>query len=141
MIINHISNAYKQTFTKVKNETPDKKRNAVPPADLRDYADLSISARMTSQLKSLKGVLKNIQQGRALVDKADAYIAEIQGVVQHIRKLAVRSANGIYTSEDRQKIQVQVSALVDEIDRIASQGNFNRFNLLTGDFSRTNPKA
>jgi flagellin len=55
--------------------------------------------------------------------------------------LSVQSSNGIYTQEDRQLIQVEVSALVDEVDRIASQAEFNRFKLLLGEFSRTNPKA
>ena len=55
--------------------------------------------------------------------------------------LAVQSSNGIYTQGDRQLIQVEVSALVDEVDRIASQAEFNKFKLLLGDYARTNPKA
>ena len=58
-----------------------------------------------------------------------------------VRVLAIQSANGIYSNEDRQLIQVEVSALVDEVDRIASQAEFNRFKILTGEFSRVNPKA
>jgi flagellin len=58
-----------------------------------------------------------------------------------MRVLAVQSANGIYSTEDRQLIQVEVSALVDEVDRTASQAEFNKFKVLTGEFSRINPKA
>jgi flagellin len=58
-----------------------------------------------------------------------------------MRVLAVQSANGIYSTEDRQLIQVEVSALVDEVDRTASQAEFNKFKVLTGEFSRVNPKA
>jgi flagellin len=53
----------------------------------------------------------------------------------------IQAANGIYSPEDRQIIQVEVSALVDEVDRIASQAEFNRFKVLTGEFSRVNAKA
>ena len=55
--------------------------------------------------------------------------------------MSIQSANGIYSPEDRQLIQVEVSALVDEVDRIASQAEFNRFKVLTGEFSKVNPKA
>jgi flagellin len=55
--------------------------------------------------------------------------------------LAIQSANGIYSPQDRQLIQVEVSALVDEVDRVASQAEFNRFKVLTGEFSRVSPKA
>jgi flagellin len=58
-----------------------------------------------------------------------------------MRVLSVQAANGIYSNEDRQLIQVEISALVDEVDRTASQAEFNRFKILTGDYSRINPKA
>jgi len=61
--------------------------------------------------------------------------------VQRIRVLAVQASNGIYSEEDRQQIQVEVSQLVDEIDRIASQAEFNKMKLLTGSFARLNPTA
>ncbi|MDR0689769.1 MAG: flagellin, partial [Spirochaetaceae bacterium] len=53
-----------------------------------------------------------------------------------IRELAVQSSNGIYTAEDRMYIQVEVSALIDEVDRIASHAQFNGMNMLTGRFGR-----
>ena len=61
---------------------------------------------------------------------------ESQDILQRMRELAIQSANGIYTSEDRMQIQVEVSQLVDEIDRIASHAQFNGMNLITGRFAR-----
>jgi flagellin len=56
--------------------------------------------------------------------------------MQRIRELAVQSSNGVYTDEDRMYIQVEVSQLIDEVDRIASHAQFNGMNLLTGRFGR-----
>jgi len=61
--------------------------------------------------------------------------------LQRIRVLSVQSSNGIYTAEDRQMMQVEVSQLVDEVDRIASQAEFNTMKLLQGEFSRTSKSA
>jgi len=58
-----------------------------------------------------------------------------------MRELAVQGANGVYTSEDRMQIQVEVSQLVDEINRIASHAQFNGMNLLTGRFARNGPQV
>ena len=77
----------------------------------------------------------------SLIQTAEGYLDQSANIIQRIRVLAVQASNGIYSLEDRQLIQVEVSALVDEVDRIASQAEFNKFKVLLGDFSRTNPKA
>jgi flagellin len=63
-------------------------------------------------------------------------ICETQDILHRIRELAVQSANGIYADEDRMQIQIEVSQLVDEVNRIASHAQFNGMNLLTGAYSR-----
>jgi len=63
-------------------------------------------------------------------------LMETQAIAQRIRELAVQSANGIFTAEDRMYIQVEVSQLVDEIDRIANHAQFNGMNILTGRFGK-----
>jgi flagellin len=63
-------------------------------------------------------------------------LQETQDILQRIRELAVQASNGIYAAEDRMQIQVEVSSLVDEINRIASHAQFNGMNLLTGRFAR-----
>jgi flagellin len=77
----------------------------------------------------------------SFVQTTEGYLNQSASILQRIRVLAVQASNGIYTEQDRQLIQVEVSALIDEVDRIASQAEFNKFKLLLGDFSRTNPRA
>jgi flagellin len=77
----------------------------------------------------------------SFVQTAEGYLNQSAQIIQRMRVLAIQAANGIYSPEDRQIIQVEVSALVDEVDRIASQAEFNRFKVLTGEFSRINAKA
>jgi len=79
----------------------------------------------------------NASNGISFIQTSEGYLQESQDIVQRLRELAVQSSNGIYTDEDRMQIQVEVSQLVDEIDRIASHAQFNGMNMLTGRFART----
>ncbi len=106
-----------------------------------DASGLAVSEKMRAQIQGLRQAERNSEDGMSLVQTAEGYLDQTAGILQRIRTLAVQSSNGIYTDEDRQLIQVEVSALIDEVDRIASQAEFNKFKLLLGDFSRTNPKA
>jgi len=78
----------------------------------------------------------NAANGISFIQVAEGYLQESQDIIQRIRVLAVQAANGVYSAEDRMYIQVEVSALVDEVDRIASHAQFNGMNMLTGRFSR-----
>jgi flagellin len=78
---------------------------------------------------------RNIQNGVSFIQTTEGYLQETTDILQRIRELAVQSANGIYTDEDRMQIQVEVSQLVAEVDRIASQAQFNGMNMLTGAFA------
>ncbi|MBN1500088.1 MAG: flagellin [Spirochaetes bacterium] len=106
-----------------------------------DASGLAVSEKMRTQIQGLRQAERNSEDGMSFVQTAEGYLEQSASILQRIRVLAVQSSNGIYTNEDRQLIQVEVSALVDEVDRIASQAEFNKFKLLLGDFSRTNPKA
>jgi flagellin len=106
-----------------------------------DASGLAVSEKMRSQINGLRQAERNAEDGMSFIQTAEGYLEETNNIIQRMRVLAVQSANGIYTPEDRQLIQVEISALVDEIDRIASQAQFNKMNLLQGDFSRTNPTA
>ena len=79
---------------------------------------------------------KHAANGISFIQSTEGYLQETQDIIQRLRELAVQASNGIYTSEDRMQIQVEVSQLVDEIDRIASHAQFNGMNLLTGRFAR-----
>ena len=106
-----------------------------------DASGLAVSEKMRTQIQGLRQAERNTEDGMSFVQTAEGYLNQTATIMQRIRVLAIQSANGIYSPQDRQLIQVEVSALVDEVDRIASQAEFNRFRILTGDFSKRNGKA
>lgn len=99
-----------------------------------DASGLAVSEKMRSQIRGLGRAAKNAEDGISFIQTAEGYLQQTQDVSQRIRELAVQAANGIYTAEDRMMIQVEVSQLVDEVDRIASHAQFNTMNMLTGRF-------
>lgn len=106
-----------------------------------DASGLAVSEKMRAQIQGLRQAERNTEDGMSLVQTAEGYLNQSAAILQRIRVLAVQSSNGIYSQQDRQLIQVEVSALIDEVDRIASQAEFNKFRLLLGEFSRTNARA
>jgi len=101
-----------------------------------DASGLAVSEKMRSQIRGLHQAERNAENGISFIQTTEGYLQETQDILQRIRELSVQAANGIYTAEDRMQIQVEVSQLVDEIDRIASHAQFNGMNLLTGRFAR-----
>jgi flagellin len=101
-----------------------------------DASGLAVSEKMRSQIRGLNQASENALNAISFIQTAEGYLQESQDIIQRIRELAVQSANGIYTAEDRMQIQVEVSALVDEVDRVASHAQFNGMNMLTGRFAR-----
>jgi flagellin len=106
-----------------------------------DASGLAVSEKMRTQIQGLRQAERNTEDGMSFVQTAEGYLDQSAQIIQRMRVLAIQSANGIYSPSDRQLIQVEVSALIDEVDRIASQAEFNRFKILTGEFSQTAPKA
>lgn len=106
-----------------------------------DAAGLAVSEKMRTQVMGLRRATRNTEDGISFIQTTEGFLQETQNILQRIRVLAVQSANGIYSAEDRQQIQVEVSQLIDEIDRIASQAEFNKMKMLTGSFARLNPTA
>jgi len=100
-----------------------------------DASGLAVSEKLRSQIRGLNQAERNIQNGVAFIQVTEGYLQETQDILHRIRELSVQSANGIYTEEDRMQIQVEVSQLVDEVNRIASHAQFNGMNLLTGSFA------
>ena len=101
-----------------------------------DASGLAVSEKMRSQIRGLNRASANAQDGISFIQVAEAYLQETTDVMQRIRELSVQSSNGIYSAEDRLYIQVEVSQLVAEVDRIASHAQFNGLNMLTGRFAR-----
>jgi flagellin len=101
-----------------------------------DASGLAVSEKMRSQIRGLNQASKNAANGISFIQTTEGYLQESQDIIQRLRELSVQASNGIYTAEDRMQIQVEVSQLIDEIDRIASHAQFNGMNLLTGRFAR-----
>jgi flagellin len=101
-----------------------------------DASGLAVSEKMRSQIRGLQRASKNALDGISFIQTTEGYLQESQDIIQRIRELAVQASNGVYTNEDRTQIQVEVSQLVSEIDRIASHAQFNGLSLLTGRFGR-----
>ena len=97
-----------------------------------DASGLAVSEK----IRGLNQASENAQNGISFIQTTEGYLQETTDIVQRIRELAVQSSNGIYSAEDRMQIQVEVSSLIAEVDRIASTAQFNGMNMLTGRFAR-----
>jgi flagellin len=106
-----------------------------------DASGLAVSEKMRSQIRGLNQAGQNIQNGISFIQTTEGYLAETTDIVHRVRELAVQASNGIYTQSDRQMIQVEVSQLVDEVNRVASHAQFNGMNMLTGAFAKDSGKA
>jgi flagellin len=142
MIINHnMSALFTQRQLKFNNIAADKDMEKLS-SGLRinragdDASGLAVSEKMRSQIRGLRMASMNAQNGISFIQTAEGYLQESQDILQRLRELAVQSSNGIYSTEDRMQIQVEVSQLVDEVNRIASHAQFNGMNLLTGRFAK-----
>lgn len=100
-----------------------------------DASGLAVSEKMRSQILGLNQATSNIENAVSFIQTTEGYLQETQDILHRVRELSVQAANGIYTPEDRMQIQVEVSQLVDEVNRIASHAQFNGMNLLTGAFA------
>jgi flagellin len=101
-----------------------------------DASGLAVSEKLRGQIRGLNQAERNIGNAVSFIQTTEGYLQESQDILHRIRELSVQSANGIYSTEDRMQIQVEISQLVDEVNRIASHAQFNGMNLLMGDFSR-----
>lgn len=101
-----------------------------------DASGLAVSEKMRAQIRGLNQASTNAQNGISFIQTTEGYLQETGDIIQRIRELAVQSSNGIYSGEDRMQIQVEVSSLIAEVDRIASSAQFNGMNMLTGRFAR-----
>ncbi len=145
MIINHnMSALYANRILKFKNLDVDKDIAKLSSGERitragDDASGLAVSEKMRSQIRGLQQAARNLENAVSFIQTTEGYLQEDQDILHRIRELSVQAANGIYTPEDRMQIQVEVSQLVDEIDRVASHAQFNGYNMLTGAFA--NPAA
>lgn len=142
MVINHnMSAAYANRLLKYKQVDLNKDIEKLS-SGMRinkggdDASGLAVSEKLRAQIRGLNQAESNITNAVSFIQTSEGYLQETQDILHRIRELAVQSSNGIYTTEDRMQIQVEVSQLVDEVNRIASHAQFNGMNLLQGDFAR-----
>jgi flagellin len=134
MIINHnLSAMFAQRTLKFSNWDVDKDIEKLSSGKRinkagDDASGLAVSAKMQTQIRGLRQAERNSEDGMSFIQAVEGYLDETQSLLQRIRELAIQSSNGIYTDEDRMQI-------IDEIDRIASQGQFNTMIVLTGRFA------
>ena len=100
-----------------------------------DAAGLAISEKMRGQIRGLTQASRNAQDGISLIQTSEGALSETHAILQRMRELAVQAATDTNTEVDRSEIQKEVNELIDEINRIAEQTQFNELNLLDGSFS------
>jgi flagellin len=100
-----------------------------------DAAGLAIAERFTTQIRGLNQAARNANDGISLSQTAEGALASVSDNLQRMRELAVQSANATNSASDRAALQQEVSQLSSEIDRVATQTQFNGINLLDGTFS------
>ena len=102
-----------------------------------DAAGLAVANKMSSQLSGIKMAIRNSQDGISLVQTAESGMSEITNMILRMRELAVQMENGIYTAKDRDNAQLEINALLAEVDKIANNTRFNDVNVLDGSYDQT----
>src|SRR5690606_9235865 len=97
---------------------------------------LAISEKMRGQIRGLNMASKNAQDGISLIQTAEGALQETHAILQRMRELAVQAANDTNIGVDRSEIQKEINELIDEIDRIARDTEFNQQKLLDGTFTK-----
>lgn len=105
-----------------------------------DASGLAVSEKMRSQIRGLNQASRNVMNGVSMLQTAEGYMQATTDILQRIRELAVQSANGIYSDEDRAMLQTEVEQLVSEVDRISQTTEFNGMTLLSGRFAENGIK-
>ena len=100
-----------------------------------DAAGMSIASKMEAQSRGLEQAIRNSADAQAMIDTTEGAHDEITNVLQRLRELAVQSSNDTNTALDRTFLKAETTALINEIDRISSQTQWNNMNVLDGTFS------
>jgi len=102
-----------------------------------DAAGASIVNRMTSQIKGIEAAIRNAADAISLTQTAEGSLEEVSQILHRMRELSVQAANGVYTGQDRQAINNEVTAMQNELGRIAESSRFNGVKMLNGEFQDT----
>ena len=99
-----------------------------------DASGLAVSEKMRAQITGLQQAMRNTEDAVSFMQTTEGYLEETTLVLQRMRELSIQAGNGIYSDDDRMLINVELSQLTDEVDRIANHAQFNGMNMLTGRF-------
>lgn len=97
-----------------------------------DASGLAISEKLRGQISGMKRASMNAQDGISYLQTAEGAMSSVTSMLQRMRELAVQAGNGIYTTNDREMLQLEVDQLKDEINRISQTSEFNTKKLLDG---------
>ncbi|OHD54743.1 MAG: flagellin [Spirochaetes bacterium GWF1_51_8] len=103
-----------------------------------DASGLAVSEKMRTQIKGLYQAMRNTEDAVSFLQTAEGYLEETTQVLQRIRELSVQAGNGVYSTEDRSLINVEINQLLDELNRIASHAQFNGMDIFLGRFAEPN---
>lgn len=106
-----------------------------------DAAGLSISEKMRNQIRGLNKASDNAQDGISLVQTAEGALNEVHSMLQRMSELAVQASNGTNATQDRTALDNEVQQLKTEIERVGTTTQFNKMDILTGEFSSNNEKT
>lgn len=101
-----------------------------------DSLGFAVSEKLRSQIRGLGQAERNTQDGMSFIQVTEGSLDQVNSILQRLRELSVQSSNGIYSNEDRKLVQLEVSQLVEEVERIGTSAEFNKVKPLDGRFSR-----
>ncbi|MCC5816267.1 MAG: flagellin [Leptospira sp.] len=101
-----------------------------------DAPSFAVSERLRTQIRGLAQAERNAQDGLSFLQVTEGSLDQVNGILQRLRELSIQTSNGIYSTEDRQLVQLEVSQLIEEVDRIGKTAEFNRVRPLDGRFAR-----
>jgi flagellin len=99
-----------------------------------DASGLAVSEKMRAQITGLQQAMRNTEDAVSFMQTTEGYLEETTNVLQRMRELSIQAGNGIYSDTDRMLINVELSQLTDEVNRVANHAQFNGMNMLTGRF-------
>ena len=97
-----------------------------------DAAGLAVANKMQSQQRGIKMAIRNSRDGISLAQTAESAMTEVTNMVLRMRELSIQMDNGVYTGKDRDNAQLEINALLAEVDKIANNTRFNNVKLLDG---------
>lgn len=132
-------NNHSELSVKAQEVSPNARTSVGSPATAK-VAAIEVTISMKTKMLSLERAIRNTNDALTFLQKTDGYLSESEEILRRIYNLSISGSSAL-PQEERHLLQVELSELVDEVDRLSSQANYNRLPLLDGNFSRVKPKA